>query len=572
MAIDYKISFPEPGAHIAAVSMELDPGNSDSIEIWMPVWTPGSYLVREYSRNVQGLSASDSRGNTLVCTKVKKNSWRIHGAGYPGPWKVTYELYCREKSVRTNWVDAEFALLNGASSFFTVRGQEHMEHRLNVELPEGWEQTWCPLPVDNRVFLAKDLDTLIDSPLLCGNQDVYSFETDDADVVLINQGESGLWDGEQACDDTEAIVNEYINMYGGFPCSRYLFYNLIVESRGGLEHKDCSVLMTSRYTFRDREAYISWLGLVSHEFFHVWNVKRSRPVELGPFDYENEVYTRSLWVAEGLTAYYTDLIPRRAGLTTVEEYLKTLSRLIHLLHSTPGRLKQSLEDSSFDAWIKLYRADENTPNSTVSYYLKGAVVGWLMDMEIQRRSRGTKNLDDVMRVLFERYSGDTGFTGEQVQQTVEEIAGESMEDFFSTAVRSTQELNFENALSHLGLRFAADNSGGKSWIGAVAAADSTAVRLSQVKSGSPAEDSGLNVEDEVLAVNGLRVLTSNFDSRLRQYEPGETVEFLVSRFDSLRTLQVTLGRDPGNPWLLELDPGADKKQTEARSKWLKIKN
>jgi predicted metalloprotease with PDZ domain len=565
-SLAYTLSFPHPQNHLAEIVLTA-PARDGVVDLWMPVWTPGSYLVREYSRNVEGFAAEDASGRPLPWTKTAKNRWRVE-AGTAESIRVRYRVYGREKSVRTNWIDTSFALVNGAPTFLTVRGLERRPHRIAVDPPPGWEQVHTALPFEDGAFIAPDLDTLVDSPVVLGNPRVYRFSVDDREILLVNLGEGGLWDGERAAADVEAVVRAYRDMYGGLPFPRYLFFNLIVEAGGGLEHRDSCVLMTSRFAFRNRKSYVGWLGLVSHEFFHVWNVKRSRPREFGPFDYENEVYTRCLWVAEGFTAYYTDLVPRRAGLTTEEEYLELLSKQIEKLYSTPGRALQSLEESSFDAWIKLYRADENTPNTTISYYLKGQIVGWLLDAEIRRLSQGERTLDDLMRLLFERHGGESGYTPGDLQAAAEETAGGPLDAFFARAVRSREELDLEPGLRGFGLRFAPDDEDPVPWLGIESETKDGRHAVKTVRRDGPAYEAGLNAEDEILAVGGYRVLPANLGERLKQYESGERVVLTISRDDALLQLPVTLGEAPGSRWRLEADPDAGDEAAAERGRWL----
>jgi predicted metalloprotease with PDZ domain len=571
--LQYRITFTDPRAHLVDVELRFTAGaGQSSVTLWMPVWTPGSYLVREFSRNVESFRAEASDGRTLPWRKTRKNRWEILTEGAP-EIRVTYRVYGREMTVRTNWIDSDFALLNGAATFLTVEGREHGPHRIRVELPRGWSGVWTSLSSEDGAYVAHDLDEVVDSPLLVGSPAVHDFEVDGKPVSLVNVGEGGLWDGAKAAGDVKAVVEGYRDMYGSLPFPRYLFLNLITESRGGLEHKGSSVLMTSRYAYRVRKSYVDWLGLVSHEFFHVWNVKRSRPEALGPFDYENEVYTRSLWVAEGLTNYYTDLLPRRTGLTTVEEYLEKLSRHFDTVQNTPGRLFASLEASSFDAWIKLYRPDENSANTTISYYVKGAVVGWLLDAAIRGASGGERSLDDLMRLLYERYAGERGYSDGEIQAAAEETAGRPLDGFFDRHVRGTDELDYAPALAHFGLRFrdprAGQGNGAPSiQLGFETREEQGRLVVKAVRRDGPAREGGLNAGDEILAVGGYRVTPETFTERLLQYAPGDRLDILVARREAIRIVPVTAAGYPGAPWRLEIDPEASEEAAAARAAWL----
>ena len=324
-----------------------------------------------------------------------------------------------------------------------------------------------------------------------------------------------------------------------------MFLNLLTEAGGGLEHKNSTVLMGPAGRRARAGAYNAWLDLASHEFFHVWNVKRLRPVELGPFDYENENHTRSLWIAEGVTDYYADLALHRAGLITRDEYLDSLSDKIEELQTTPGRLVQSAEMASFDAWIKDYRPDENSINTSISYYTKGSVVALLLDARVRKATNGARSLDDVMKAAYEKYSGTRGYTADEFRAVVEQVAGVSLKAFWDQAVTGTDELDYKEALETLGLRFRSvavpAERPGKPWLGINTRNDAGRLVVSQVRRDTPALAAGLNVDDEILAIDDYRVRADRLDNRLEQYKPGDKVTLLVARREQLLRLELTLG-------------------------------
>src|SRR5258705_10227048 len=445
--IRYTLSFPAPQTHYVEGPAAVPTGRRADVELMMAVWTPGSSLVREYARNVEAVTASGRDGRALDGDKSKKNHWRIARGGAP-TITVKYRLYCREMSVRTNWVENDFALLNGAPTFITLADLSPRPHEVVINPASGWKRSITALPSmsggDHR-YRAPDYDTLVDSPIVIGNPAVYDFEVDGKKHSLVNVGEGGVFDGARAARDLEAVVNQDRRLWGFLPYDRYIFFNMITESGGGLEHKNSTVLMTNRWSTRTRRAYLAWLQLASHEYFHAWNVKRLRPAELGPFDYENENITRSLWIAEGFTDYYADLQVARAGLQTRDEYLEDLSNTIELLQTTPGRLVQSAEMASFDAWIKYYRPDENSNNSSISYYTKGTVIAFVLDAKIRKATSGAKSLDDVMRVAYQKFAGPKGYTPEQFRAVAEEVAGTSLKAFWESAGRGTPPLEFAGA-------------------------------------------------------------------------------------------------------------------------------
>jgi predicted metalloprotease with PDZ domain len=572
--ITYTLRFPAPETHYVEVEASVPAGQA-SIELMMAVWTPGSYLVREYERHVEGVTAKGPDGAALAVTKSRKNRWRIEAKGAPRV-TVAYKVYGREMSVRTNWIESRFALLNGAPTFLTLaeRGAAR-PHLVTLALPAAWKTSVTSLaPVTGQAhsYRAASYDELVDSPILAGNPTVHRFEVDGKPHVLANEGEAGVFDGKRAAADVTRIVAEHAKFWGGLPYERYAFINVLSEGSGGLEHKDSTVLMASRWATSTRRPYVSWLTLAAHEHFHVWNVKRLRPIELGPFDYERENPTTSLWIVEGFTAYYEHVMVRRAGLTTDAEMIDGIGADIRDLQATPGRLAQPVETASMDAWIKYYRPDENTPNTAVSYYTKGAVIAFILDAKIRTATNGAKSLDDVLRLAYSRYAGAKGFTEAEFKGVVHEVAGRDFGPWWTSVLQTTDELDYDEALVWLGLRFkpvdqALGAGPGKTWLGATTKNDAGRLLVTQVRRGTPAHQAGVNVDDEILAIDDFRVRADGLDRRLEQYAPGRAVTLLVARRDELLRLPVTLGREPLDTWRLEARPDATAEQQAHRKAW-----
>jgi predicted metalloprotease with PDZ domain len=522
----------------------------------MAVWTPGSYLVREYSRHVEAVTATNDRSEPLAVEKSAKNRWRI-ATGGAATIAVRYRVYGREMSVRTNWIESGFAFLNGAPTFLTLAGSTSRPHEVTIVPAPNWTQSVTSLDAGRQPhhYCAPDYDTLVDSPILIGQPSVQGFDVDGTPHLLVSEGDHTFFDGDRAARDLEILARTHREFWGGFPYDRYIFFNLITEAGGGLEHARGSVLMTSRWATRTRKAYLRWLELASHELFHAWNVKRLRPIELGPFDYEREVHTPSLWVVEGMTDYYGDVLVNRAGLSTADEFLDALSDKIEEVQTTPGRAVRSAVNASFDAWIKLYRPDENTPNTSISYYTKGGVIAFLLDARIRRLTNGTRSLDDVMGEAYRQYSGARGFTPGEFREVAERVAGADLGAFWRSAIEGTGELDYAEALDVFGLRFkpVAPEPGQrpKAWIGATTKADAGRLVVSQVRRHTPAFAAGLNVDDEILAIDSVRVRGDRLDERLEQYSPGDRVSLLVARRDRVIPLDVTLGAEPLRSWRLE---------------------
>jgi predicted metalloprotease with PDZ domain len=589
--IRYLIRFPAADPHYVEIeaSIPVDEVPGEEIALFLPVWTPGSYLIREYARHVESLTVTDPQHKPLPVMKTRKNRWLVRCSKPSHYILLHYVLYCNDLTVRTNFRDENLAVLHGAATFITLLGDGPRPHEVTLELPPEWAGSWSGLPGHGNQFQAADYDALVDSPIAAGNPSVHPFTVEDKLHLLLNFGDSVYWDASQAVADLDKLVRQHSAMWGGLPYDRYVFFNLLTGGRGALEHSNSMVLMADRFTMRTCASYAAWLGLVSHEFFHVWNVKRLRPVELGPFNYESEVYTRNLWIAEGFTEYYGPLAVRRAGLITTEEFLGThapaqnrsgpdsLSEWIETLQTTPGRLQQPVATASFDAWIKLYRPDENSLNSSISYYTKGAVIAWLLDAKIRASTAGNRTLDDLMRLAFRRFGGEQGFSSEQFFEAAEEVADRKLIDWFKQITETAAELDYREALAWFGLRFkdpealtsngAGKATGPKAWLGFKTKQDAGRLIVSQVPRDTPAYRAGISPDDEILGIDNHRVRPDQLNLRLEQVRPNESVSILLARRDRLITVPVILGEEPARRWILEADPNATDSQQRHLEAW-----
>lgn len=581
--ISYTLRFPEALNHYVEVEADIPTLGVDELKLFMPVWTPGSYLVREYARNIDRIDASTVKGDAIEITKTAKNRWVVNSSGLDRV-RITYRIYGWEINVRSNWIEGDFAMINGAPTYLSVVDHYQRPYQVQVELPEGWIGSYTTLQTTDQphTYFAPDFDTLIDSPLLAGSPQVDSVDIDGVPLYLVTLGGAGVWDNARALRNVAAIAKTQQEFWGNYPSDRpYYIFNLLTGSRGGLEHKDGFVMTGDRWYSSTRGGIGSWLSLVSHEYFHLWNGKRLRPVQLGPFDYEHESYTRSLWVVEGITSYYQHILLRRAGFSTRDSYLKTASNLIKAVENTPGRLVQSLSDSSFDTWIKSYRPDENSSNTRISYYGGGSVVGLLLDAEVRRVSNDAKSLDDVMRLAYERYSGERGYTEAEFIALTSEVAGSDLAPWFKRVVQTPGQHDYQSFLDWYGLEFEApkeaeakllpnklepaDAPGG--WLGASTKTSNGLTTVTRVLTNTPAYDAGLYVKDELIAVNGFRI-DKKVASRLRPFPPGTKIELLVSRRGQLITLPVTLGEKPKQSWKLKIRDDATPEQTAHLESWI----
>jgi predicted metalloprotease with PDZ domain len=583
--IRYVVRFPAPQTNYLEVEAFVPTDGRASIVMLMAVWTPGSYLVREYERNVESVRAA-SGTNELAVEKTQKNRWRITTGG-AREVRLTYKVYSHELSVRNNWVDADFAMMNGAQTFMTIASDVEgpaapaytwtrqpiaRAADVTIELPAGWKTSVTGMPdaLDGAPnhYSAPDYDTLVDSPIIAGNPTLHQFVVGGKPHILVDVGEGGIFDGRRAAADLQRIVETDLKFWGSLPYSKYVFFNLLTGGGDGLEHKNSVMMTGNRWATRTRAGYLAWLRTASHEFFHLWNVKRLRPIELGPFDYERENYQRSLWIAEGVTDYYEDVQLRRAGLITTAEYLTMLSDAIRELQTTPGRLVQTAEMASFDAWIKQYRPDENSLNTVISYYTKGALVGWLLDARVRSATGGAKSLDDVMRLAFQRYSGARGYTPADFRKTASDVAGTDLSAWFNEVLDTTAELDYRPALDWFGLQLGTGTAASSGWLGARMRTEEQRLMVAGVPRGTPAFDAGLNAGDEVLAIDGFRVTFDDLEARLATTRPGDTVRLLVSRLGEVRPIEATLSAEPGVRWIVAALPAATAEQKSHLAAWL----
>jgi predicted metalloprotease with PDZ domain len=546
-SIRYHLSIPEPATHLVHVAMEID-NPSTPLDVRFPVWIPGSYVVREFARQVQRFSARDDAGRELSWRKTQKDTWQIDGRSAPRIC-VEFDFYANELSVRTSHVDATHAFLNPANLLPYVAGRMDEPASAHIDAPSGWRMH-CSLAETPGAssFTARDYDELADSPIHSAPDPDVSFEVDGKRHTIATWGRGNL-DPAGLAADIERIVRTEKDLFGVLPYERYLFILLLTSGgRGGLEHRASTALMVPRFNFRPGQTYERALQLVAHEYFHTWNVKRIQPAwEGGRIDYSRENYTRLLWAMEGITDYYSPLTLRRAALMTPERYLELVSEQISELAETPGRHLQSLEETSFDAWIKYYRPDEHSANSTVSYYLKGALVSLLLDLEMRRRTAGERSLDDVMRLLWERYGlTESGVPGDAYRTAVEELTGGNWHDFFAQAVSGRGELDYAGPLASAGVAidWQADPKASPVWLGLRLRAEAGHTRIAAVLWGGPAWSSGLSAGDEILALDGFRVDESTLDPRLRDYQPGDVVTLAAFRREELIEVPITVSARP----------------------------
>jgi predicted metalloprotease with PDZ domain len=569
--ITYQISMPHPQNHLFEVLLRVTNWRSEKLDLKMPVWTPGSYLVREYSKQLQNFRAVDRHQKSLTTRKISKHQWQIDTTER-AEITISYQMFANELTVRTNHLDLTHGYFNPAALCFYIPGCEQQSIELTIVPPHPDWQVITPLAeIKPYTFLAPDFDTLVDSPFEIGYHRVYDFTVLDKPHQLVVWGEGNL-DPHQTIADISKIIAVEADIFGGLPYDRYLFLlHLSAQNSGGLEHKTSCSLIYPRFNFRDRQKYNRFSQLVAHEFFHLWNVKRIRPAALEQFDYDRENYTPSLWFSEGTTSYYDLLIPLRAGIYDRAEFFVELSKEITRYLTTPGRLVQPLSESSFDAWIKLYRPDANSPNAQISYYLKGEMVTLLLDLLIRDRSHSTRSFDDVMRRMWSEYGQDEmGFTEEQLKTIIEEIADTDLTDFYDRFIHGVEELPFNEYLAPLGLELQPISNSDLPHLGMTVKTEYGKALVKSVTSSSPAQIAGIDVGDELLALDGFKVSAEQLNERLKNYQPGEQIQVTCFHHDRLFTTTITLAQPQPDRFQLQPIEHLNTQQSQQLTHWLGV--
>lgn len=572
MRIRYDIAVPRPSSHVADVAVTVSEVRAASVDLAMAAWSPGSYLIRDYARHVMDVTAGGAR-----IDKVDKQTWRVE-VGDAGEVTVRYRVYAHELTVRTNHIDATHAFLHGPATFLycpDAMGAVDGPIEVHVSPPAGW-RVHTGLAGGPVRFAAADVDELLDCPIHMSAADPIAFEAAGAPAELVLWGEPrrGVATIDDLVADLSRVMAAHAERFGGVPYDRYLFLLMLSPGGyGGLEHRNSSANLNTPFALETRDGYEALLELLSHEYFHVWNGKRIRPAALGPFDYSREAYTRALWVQEGITSYYDRHTLCAAGVQAPERYLKKLAEEWGKLQRVPGRRRQSLEQASFDAWIKLYKPDEATVNTTVSYYLKGGLVALCLDAAIRDATGGARTLADAVRRLWERYGrAPRGYADADVQAEFEAAVGAPLAEPFDRWIRGTEDPDLAAALAAAGLELRASfdpepaAGGPPAWLGVALKSDAA---VTAVLDGGPAAAAGVAAGDELVAIDGYRVRSdADVRARLAPARPGDRVRLAAFRRDQLVDLAVELGAAPPNRFEIASVATPTEAQRERFRAWL----
>ena len=562
--IEYFVDVHSPNDHLAQVRVEV-PDATTPIRFSIPAWTPGSYLLREFARYLSEPSCSID-GRPVTCRKVAKGTWEVDGTGSRA--SIKYAVYGHELTVRTPHIDGSHAYFLGSNAFVYVDGYTAGASTVILSAPGGWE-VFCPLPANaDGAYVAENYDMLADTPFEMGpDHIVHPFDAMGTPHRLIFWGGSAVaLDLEKLARDIRALIETNAAAFDGqLPYDNYDFiFHVTSKSRGGLEHLNSTVLATPWRFFDTDEGYREMLELISHEHFHTWNVKRIRPQALGPFDYQNENHTTALWVVEGFTSYFDALNCVRAGVVDSEHYLKRLGEDLTRFRNTPGRFKQTVAQASWDAWIRLYRPDDDTPNRTISYYLKGAMVGLVLDLEIRQRTRGRSGLVDVMRKLWADFlETGGGYEDDAIPDAIRHATGLSLDELIRSLVHSTHDPDFRAVLESHGVELSTTAPKG-AWLGLVPDSRADGVWIKHVRADGPAAGRGVYPGDLLVAIDGRRITPTSLAAETARLKDGQKVELHVFRRDRLVVTSLVASPHPANE--IKLKPVEDPTD-EQRALW-----
>ncbi len=574
--IHYILSAPDPRTHYFHVQIYFEGDLEPDFRLALPAWSPGSYLIREYARHVINLKArTDDRD--LKVSRVDKACWSLTLPFCTRELWVDYDVFSYEMTVRSNYLDKEYGLVSPTATFMYQPERKGVPVRLTVEAPRGWDvATGLLQDGPDREYQAANYDELVDAPIQLGCLYRYPFDVGGVVHEVVVAGPSADQLPQPSfLEDLSRIITAANNLFGGLPYSNYVFLVTLTENGGGgLEHLNSANIMVPRHRWHNKKDYPKILSLFSHEFFHLWNVKRLHPAQFGPFDYQSEVYTSVLWVLEGFTDYFAYWLLGQSQVVAENELLTHWADAFKQYEELPGRWVTPIADASRESWIRQYRPDSNTPNITVSYYVKGALVGLLLDLELRRHTRGQVTLATIMRTLWNRY-GERGYPERAVEDLIIELGGSWMSEYLDHYIHGVTPLD-ESVLDVVGLvlrrDFKEDEGARPLWLGASVMDRHGRLFARHVDRGGPAESGGLSPDDEIVAINGERILTvDQWNGSLTRLSPGVPIAVVVSHHGRLDTLSLMpeLPR-PDNYRLVVVDEPSDG-QRKAFQEWLGTK-
>ena len=543
--VEYTLGMPEPISHVFVVSVTLDglAPDGEYVDLTLPAWRPGRYTILDMAEGVLEFSAADGSGKPLRWRKTDKSTWRVTTEGRP-KITATYRVYADEFGLRTRGLDEDHAFVDGSAVFLYAEKYRSLPVRLKVKPFKGWHVT-TGLEGKGNTFTAPDYDHFVDCPLEIGKQKDHEFKVKGVPHVLSVFGQAA-YDADSLIRDISKIVAAMSDFWGDVPYGKYVFLvHAAPWAGGGTEHINSTIMGTRPENLAPGDGYRGFLGLVAHEFFHTWNVKRLRPKGIVPYDYAKENYTRELWIAEGMTSYYDGLLLTRTGFNAPDRYLNSIASGVREDRMRPGNTVQSLSESSFDAWIKFGRSSPHSYNTETDFYGKGAQVSLLLDLTIRGKTGNGKSLDDVMRLMYRRFPpGGTGYTVDDFQAAASETAGSDLSGFFADYVHGTKPLPWEETFLGAGLRISSRDTAARPWIGLSTRETGDRVFAARVVEGSPARAAGLDGGDEIVALDGKKAVGREIEKAVSARKKGDTVTLTVFRDNVLKEFRVTVKESP----------------------------
>lgn len=573
-SIHYTLGMSKPSTHLFELEVALTnlPANDTHIDFLIPAWRTGRYVIFDFAGSVQEFSADDGNKKPLRWSKIDKQTWRVEKQG--GSITVRYKVFANEFNMRTKGLNDEHGFVDPASAFMYVDAYKNLPLHVTVDPFGKWHVTTGLEAVKGakNKFFAPNFEYLADCPIEVGNQKDHEFRVEEKNHVFMVFGEGNM-DPEKTITDITKLIKANKEFWGELPYERYVFMlHLTPSAGGGTEHINSTIMGMRPLLFKNPAAYQGFMGLVSHEYFHTWNVKQLRPSGIHPYDFSIENYVRELWIAEGTTDYYGPLLLVRNNFITTENFLQRLANSVQQDRLKPGNRIQTLTESSFDAWIKYWRNSPNAYNVEADYYDKGADVSLLLDMEIRQSSGNKASLDHVMKAMFQRFRLDAkGYTVEDFQEVCEEFSGKDLKQFFADYVHGVKALDWERSLGYAGLELTARDSAHSPWLGAQTRDEGSGARITRIVAGSPAQEAGLDQGDEILSINGFRVRTQDLLQRIPEMKAGDKLTFTVFRDDKLREFEVTLKNHPVPAYRLGKVKNPSDEQKAIYETWLRTK-
>src|SRR3989441_311019 len=562
VSIEYTVAFKNPTSHVYDVEIQIKGIRDASVSVSMPAWSPGIYRIENYARNVQDFRATNTRNQALSSEQTDKQTWRIAKQNAEDV-EVRYQVY---STLLTDQM-ADFA---PPSVFMYAVGQKHVPCSVKYNTPGGWK-VYTGLEKKGDRYYASDYDILIDAPAFIGGEfKVMEFETGGARHHLVFSKPNISMSAAQVSSDIQDIVEAATAIFGKLPYKDYTFlFKVQPQATNSVEHLNSTHITVGENDFVTQTNYRQTLSTVAHEFFHLWNIKRIRPAVLGPFDYTREVHTRLLWMSEGITSYYADLLLERSGIDLPVEYFGRMGALIDSMEHAPGRRMMSAEEASWNAWLR----SDNAESTTISYYIKGELIGLLLDIEIRARTKNQKGLDDVMRYLMDNYANKgIGFPEDGFLKAIETVAGSDFHEFYHALAQSHDELDYNRYLRQAGLSTEVALQPASIYLGIeFEQAESNLVRVRRVVANSPAERARLDVGDILIAMNDDRLAFENFRSRLHSHTIGETIKLTVMRGQRLLTTNIVPVEFQEERWQLNENTRPTPEQLQLKNAWLRIK-